>query len=44
MLSEHGATFVALFRQIDRLTGRLANQISMEMHRPESAGRRQSTD
>ena len=44
LLSEHGGTFVPLLRQIDRLTGRLANQISMEMDRPESAGRRQSTD
>jgi multidrug resistance protein MdtO len=34
LLSEHGATFVPLFRQIDKLTSRLANQISMEMDRP----------
>ena len=44
LLSEQGGTFVPLLRQIDRLTSRLANQISMEMDRPESAGRRQSTD
>jgi multidrug resistance protein MdtO len=43
LLSEQGGTFVPLLRQIDRLTSRLANQISMEMDRPESAGRRQST-
>jgi hypothetical protein len=30
LLSEHGATFVPLLRQIDRLTGRLADQIAME--------------
>ena len=30
LLSEHGATFVPLLRQIDRLTTRLANQIAME--------------
>ena len=35
MLSEHGATFVPLLRQIDQLTGRLTNQIAMEMDRPE---------
>ncbi len=35
LLSEHGATFVPLLRQIDRLTTRLANQIAMEMDRPE---------
>ena len=44
LLSEHGGTFVPLLRQIDRLTSRLANQISMEMDRPESTGRLQSTD
>ena len=44
LLSEQGGTFVPLLRQIDRLTSRLANQISMEMDRPESAGGRQSTD
>ena len=31
LLSEHGATFVPLLRQIDRLTSRLANQIAMEI-------------
>ena len=35
LLSEHGATFVPLLRQIDRLTSRLANQIAMEMDRPD---------
>ena len=30
LLSEHGATLVPLLRQIDRLTSRLANQITME--------------
>jgi multidrug resistance protein MdtO len=30
MLSEHGATFIPLLREIDRLTIRLANQIEME--------------
>jgi multidrug resistance protein MdtO len=34
MLSEHGATFVPLLRQIERLTTRLANQIVMEVDRP----------
>ena len=34
LLSEHGATFVPLLRQIDRLTTRLANQIGMEMDGP----------
>lgn len=43
-LSEYGGTFFPLLRQIDRLTGRLTNQISMEMDRPGSADRRQSTD
>jgi multidrug resistance protein MdtO len=33
LLSEHGATFVPLLRQIDRLTKRLANQIGMEPDR-----------
>ena len=44
LLSEPGGTFVPLLRQIDRVTSRLANQIAMEMDRPESAGRCQSTD
>jgi hypothetical protein len=35
LLSEHGATFVPLLRQIDRLTNRLADQIAMEMDRPD---------
>jgi hypothetical protein len=35
LLSEHGATFVPLVRQIDRLTSRLANQIAMEVDRPD---------
>jgi multidrug resistance protein MdtO len=35
LLSEQGATFVPLLRQIDRLTTRLANQITMEMVRPD---------
>jgi multidrug resistance protein MdtO len=35
LLSEHGATFVPLLRQIDQLTSRLTNQIEMEMVRPE---------
>jgi multidrug resistance protein MdtO len=34
LLSEQGATFVPLLRQIDRLTTRLANQIEMEMDQP----------
>jgi hypothetical protein len=33
LLSEHGATFVPLLRQIDRLTNRLADQIATEMDR-----------
>jgi multidrug resistance protein MdtO len=33
LLSEHGATFVPLLRQIDQLTSRLANQIAMESDR-----------
>jgi multidrug resistance protein MdtO len=35
LLSEHGATFVPLLRQIDQLTSRLTNQIAMEMVRPD---------
>jgi multidrug resistance protein MdtO len=35
LLSEHGATFVPLLRQIDQLTSRLTSQIAMEMVRPE---------
>jgi multidrug resistance protein MdtO len=35
MLSEHGATFVPLLRQIDQLTSRLTSQIKMEMVRTE---------
>ena len=35
LLSEHGATFVPLLHQIDGLTSRLANQITMEMDRPQ---------
>ncbi len=35
LLSEHGATFVPLLRQIDRLTTRLADQIAMEINRPD---------
>jgi multidrug resistance protein MdtO len=31
--SEHGATFVPLLREIDRLTSRVANQIAMESDR-----------
>jgi multidrug resistance protein MdtO len=34
LLSEHGATFVPLLREIDRLTSRLTNQIATEMDRP----------
>jgi multidrug resistance protein MdtO len=33
LLATHGATFVPLLREIDRLTSRLANQIAMEMDR-----------
>jgi len=33
LVSEHGATFVPLLRQIDQLTSRLANQIGMEIDR-----------
>jgi multidrug resistance protein MdtO len=35
LLSEHGATFVPLLRQIDRLTNRLASQIAMEGDSPD---------
>jgi multidrug resistance protein MdtO len=35
LLSEHGATFVPLLRQIDQLTSRLANQVAMESERPD---------
>ena len=35
LLSEHDATFVPLIREIDRLTSRLANQIAMEIDRPD---------
>ncbi len=35
LLSEHGATFVPLLREIDGLTTRLTNQIAMEMDRPD---------
>jgi len=35
LLSEHGATFVPLLRQIDQLTTRLANQIAMGIDRPD---------
>jgi len=35
LLSEHGATFVPLLRQIEQLTTRLANQIAMEGGRPD---------
>jgi multidrug resistance protein MdtO len=35
LLSEHGATFVPLLRQIDRLTNRLADQIATEMAWPD---------
>jgi multidrug resistance protein MdtO len=35
LVSEHGATFVPLLRQIDQLTSRLTSQIEMEMVRPE---------
>ena len=35
LLSEHAATFVPLLRQIDELTSRLADQITMEMDRPD---------
>jgi multidrug resistance protein MdtO len=35
LLSEHGATFVPLLRQIDQLTTRLANQIEMEIDWPD---------
>jgi multidrug resistance protein MdtO len=35
LLSEHGATFVPLLGEIDRLTTRLAVQITIEIERPE---------
>jgi multidrug resistance protein MdtO len=35
LLSEYGATFVPLLREIDRLTSRLANQMAMEIDRPD---------
>jgi multidrug resistance protein MdtO len=35
LLSEHGATFVPLLGEIDRLTTRLADQITIEIERPE---------
>jgi multidrug resistance protein MdtO len=35
LLSEHGATFVPLLREVDRLTSRLANQIATEMDQPD---------
>jgi multidrug resistance protein MdtO len=35
LLSERGGTFVPLLRQIDQLTNRLANQIEMEIDRPD---------
>jgi multidrug resistance protein MdtO len=35
LLSEHGATFVPLLRQIDQLTSRLADQIAMESGLPD---------
>jgi multidrug resistance protein MdtO len=35
LLSEHGATFVPLLRQIDRVTSRLVDEIVMEMDRPQ---------
>jgi hypothetical protein len=35
LLSEHGATFIPLLRQIDRLSSRLANQIAMEIEQPD---------
>jgi multidrug resistance protein MdtO len=35
LLLEHGATFVPLLRQIDRVTTRLANQIATEIDRPD---------
>jgi hypothetical protein len=36
VLSEHGATFVPLLLQIDRLTSRLADQIATESDQRES--------
>ena len=35
LLSEHGASFVPLLRQIDRLTARLAGEIELELGGPE---------
>jgi multidrug resistance protein MdtO len=35
LVSEHGATFVPLLRQIDRVTTRLANEIEFEVDRPD---------
>lgn len=35
LLTEHGARFVPLLREINRVTTRLANQISMEIERPD---------
>jgi len=35
--SEHGPAFSPLLRQIDRLTNHLANEISMEIDRPDAA-------
>jgi multidrug resistance protein MdtO len=35
LCAEHGATFVPLLRQIDRLTSRLANQMATEIDRPD---------
>ena len=35
LLSEHGAAFVPLLRQIDRLTSRLANEIATDIDRPD---------
>jgi len=43
LLAEQGGAFVPLLRQIDRLTSRLADQISNEMDLSESAGRLRST-
>jgi hypothetical protein len=33
LLSEQGATFIPLLREIDRVTNRLANQIALESDR-----------
>ncbi len=35
LLSEHGAAFVPLLQEIDRLTARLANEIELEVVRPD---------